>query len=151
MIKYSLICEDKHAFESWFQSSDAFERLFGAGMVACPACGNSKVKKSMMAPNVSTSRSKTGQNDDDAQSANMHALAAPSSEAEAALQEFKKKVQENSEYVGEDFAKEARKIHEGDSKERSIYGEAKPDEARKLIDDGIPVAPLPFMPTRKSN
>ena len=65
--------------------------------------------------------------------------------------ELKRKVQENSEYVGSDFATEARKIHDGDAPERSIYGEAEPEEARKLVEDGVPVAPLPFIPSRKTN
>lgn len=81
----------------------------------------------------------------------MHALTAPASKAENALNELKKKIEANSEYVGEGFAAEARAIHDGDAPERSIYGEANGDEARALIDDGVPVAPLPFMPTRKTN
>jgi hypothetical protein len=64
---------------------------------------------------------------------------------------MRRKVEENSEYVGMNFAAEARAIHEGAAPERSIYGETKPDEARALIEDGIPVAPLPFMPARKTN
>ena len=71
--------------------------------------------------------------------------------AEAALAELKQKIKDNSEYVGTDFADEARKIHDGDAPERSIYGEAKAEDAKKLIEDGIPVAPLPFVPTRKQN
>ncbi len=81
----------------------------------------------------------------------MHALAAPASPAEAALKELRRKVQDNSEYVGQKFATEARAIHLGDAPERSIYGEASSEEARKLVDDGVPVAPLPFVPTRKAN
>ena len=81
----------------------------------------------------------------------MHALTAPASPAEAALRELKRKIQEHSEYVGRDFAAEARAIHEGAAPERSIYGEANAEEARQLIEDGVPVAPLPFTPTRKTN
>ena len=78
-------------------------------------------------------------------------LGTPQSELEAALAALRRQVEENSEYVGMNFATEARAIHEGASPERAIYGEAKPEEAKRLIEDGIPVAPLPFRPARKSN
>ena len=71
--------------------------------------------------------------------------------AEQAIAEIKKHVEENSHYVGKDFAKEARAMHLGDLPERPIYGEAKTEEAKSLIDDGIPVTPLPFTPNRKTN
>ncbi|HEY6918528.1 MAG TPA: DUF1178 family protein, partial [Tabrizicola sp.] len=78
-------------------------------------------------------------------------LSDPASELEAKLAELKKQIEENSEYVGMNFAAEARKIHAGDAPERAIHGEAKPDEARALIEEGLPVAPLPFLPARKVN
>lgn len=81
----------------------------------------------------------------------LHALTVPASPAEAAINDLKMKIQKHSEYVGSDFAAEARAIHDGDAPERSIYGEAEASEARKLVEDGVPVAPLPFMPTRKTN
>lgn len=80
-----------------------------------------------------------------------HALAAPASPAEAALVELRRQVQDNSEYVGKSFAREARRIYLGEAKERSIYGEASREDANQLVEDGIPVAPLPFVPTRKAN
>lgn len=160
MIRYNLKCEENHDFESWFQSASSFDQLVSAGMVTCPFCGTTEVEKAIMAPRVQTARGKSqapigdpAPADPGAAAANrtMHALTAPSSPAEEALQELKKKIQENSEYVGQDFAKEARKIHDGDAPERSIYGEAKPEDARKLVEDGVPVAPLPFVPNRKQN
>ena len=96
-----------------------------------------------MAPQVSTARKKTAREGGP--------LTTPASPAEQALAKLKAHVEANSDYVGMEFASEARAIHEGDAPERSIYGEAKPDEARKLIEDGVPVAPLPFRPGRKSN
>lgn len=78
-------------------------------------------------------------------------LSQPQTDQEKALSDMKKHVEDNSDYVGMNFAKEARKIHDGDAPERSIYGEAKPEEAIKLIEDGVPVAPLPFVPKRKAN
>jgi hypothetical protein len=79
------------------------------------------------------------------------ALSAPGSEIEAALQQLRRKVEENSEYVGKGFASEARAMHLGEAPERAIFGEARADEARELIEDGIAVVPLPFLPGRNSN
>ena len=149
MIKYALKCSHNHGFESWFKSADAFEKLSDSGLVVCPACASTKVTKAIMAPKVQTKRCQSPKAS--SEDSRMHALTAPASKAELALAELKKKIQDNSEYVGEDFASEARAIYEGEAPERSIYGEAKSDEARALIDDGVPVAPLPFTPSRKTN
>ena len=140
MIRYSLRCASDHAFESWFQSAGAYDSLSLAGQVTCPVCGISKVEKSLMAPAVRSAAEPT-----------QGPLHAPGSDLEAALAELRRQVEANSDYVGMNFAAEARRIHAGDAPERSIYGEAKPDEARKLIEDGVPVAPLPFIPPRKTN
>ncbi|MDX8351437.1 DUF1178 family protein [Cognatiyoonia sp. IB215182] len=134
MIKFHLKCDQGHDFESWFQSGDAFDKLVATGMVTCTTCGSADVAKSIMAPAVSTSSQ----------------ITAPK-QAEAALAEFRKKVEENSDYVGTSFAKEARDMHDGLTPERPIYGEAKFADAKKLVDDGIPVMPLPFVPTKKTN
>ncbi len=146
MIKFTLKCPQEHSFESWFKSGDAFTKLQDAGMVGCPICGATEVYKAIMAPRVTASRQKSVE-----PSKEMHALTAPASPAEAAIIELKKKIQKHSEYVGSDFASEARAIHDGDAPERSIYGEAEAGEAKKLVEDGVPVAPLPFLPTRKTN
>lgn len=141
MIKFTLKCQDDHRFESWFQSSDAFDKLHAAKLISCAVCGSSQVEKSMMAPRVRDSKTK----------ASPPALSEPADPREQALAELRKQVEDNSEYVGMNFAREARDIHDGMSPERAIYGEAKPEEARKLIEDGVPVAPLPFVPGRKTN
>ncbi|MFV2001400.1 MAG: DUF1178 family protein [Paracoccaceae bacterium] len=160
MIKFSLNCGKEHGFDSWFGSAADFDQLERAGLLACPICGDSAVVKAIMAPGVRTSRAAanprgapTTPEADDAAPGHkqMHALSTPSSPAEAAMQELKKKIQEHSEYVGTGFASEARAIHDGDAPERSIYGEANAREARALIEDGVPVAPLPFLPSRKAN
>jgi len=150
MIKYALRCAQDHGFESWFKSGDAFERLHDADMVNCPVCGSTEVKKAIMAPRVRPARDAAA-TPLSSQPVKMHALTAPASPAEAAMVELKKKIQAHSEYVGSDFASEARAIHDGDAPERSIYGEANGEEAKQLLEDGVPVAPLPFMPTRKTN
>ncbi|WP_424985989.1 DUF1178 family protein [Microbulbifer sp. S227A] len=141
MIQYALKCAEGHSFDSWFQSASAFDKLMRAGMISCAVCGGTKVEKAIMAPNVRGSR----------KSDERRALSTPASPAEQALAELRKKVEENSDYVGMNFAAEARAMHEGSAPERSIYGEARADEARKLLEDGVPVAPLPFTPNRKTN
>ena len=148
MIRYALKCTDDHSFDSWFASADAFEKLQSTGMVVCPVCGSASVKKAIMAPRVTPGRAKaeTGPKAGEARS-----LANPMSEAEVEVAKMRKHVEENSDYVGLSFAAEARKMHEGDTPQRSIYGEAKMEDAKKLVEEGIPVAPLPFMPQRKTN
>lgn len=138
MIKFSLKCSKDHSFDSWFQSAAAYDTLVGAGMITCAVCGSSEVTKSLMAPEISTRKAP-------------RALSAPASPAEQALAEMRRAVEENSDYVGLDFAREARDMHDGTAPLRAIYGEARPDEARALIEDGVPVTPLPFRPARKSN
>lgn len=146
MIRYALKCSDAHSFESWFKSSDGFESLNAAGMVACPFCGDTKVIKAIMAPPVRASRAMKvpGEPAD-------RPLKAPGSDAERALTELRRKIEASSDYVGLGFAAEARKMHDGDVPLRSIYGEANAKDARKLLEDGVPVAPLPFIPQRKTN
>ncbi|MGR3496426.1 DUF1178 family protein [Citreimonas sp.] len=139
MIRYSLRCADGHVFDSWFQSASAFESLQRAGHVACAVCGDASVDKAPMAPRVSSSA-------EDARP-----LSRPTDAGEAALAALKRHVETHSDYVGRDFAREARAIHEGDSPRRAIWGEARGDEARRLVEDGVPIAPLPFTPTRKAN
>ena len=140
MIRYSLTCTDGHSFDGWFQSAAGFEALQGAGLVACASCGSVQVSKALMAPAVVADKA--------AVPVAAPSLSTPSSPAELALAALRRKVEENSEYVGMTFAAEARAIHDGDAPERSIWGETRPDEAMALINDGIPVAPLPFMPKR---
>ena len=138
MIRYTLTCATEHRFDSWFPSAGAFDTLKAAGHVNCPVCGSAEVEKTLMAPSVAT-REVPGE------------LAKPQNETERKLAELKRHIEENSDYVGMNFAAEARRIHEGEVPERSIYGEAKPEDARALLEDGVPVAPLPFLPPRKAN
>ncbi|HHI69581.1 MAG TPA: DUF1178 family protein [Rhodobacteraceae bacterium] len=150
MIRYSLKCENDHRFESWFQSGPAFDKLHSAKMVACPTCASTAVEKAIMAPRVRTARkaAQTPQPDNQQPDA---PLTTPQNDVERAITELKSQVEANSEYVGMEFATQARAIHDGDAPERPIYGEAAPEEARKLLEDGVPVAPLPFTPSRKTN
>lgn len=141
MIRYDLTCDQSHSFDSWFQSAVAFDRLLAAGHVACAICGSQNVQKAMMAPAIGAAH-------EVAKPADLHT---PASGIEEALAAMRAHVERNSEYVGMRFVSEARAIHDGEAPERAIYGEARPDEARKLIEDGVPVAPLPFMPVRRTN
>ena len=147
MIQYALKCSQGHTFDSWFQSAAAYDKLAVAGMVTCAVCGDTQIEKAIMTPRVRPARSaqKPAPQDKSIE------VATPSPDIEQVLADLRRKVEENSDYVGKDFAKEARKIHLGDAPERAIYGEAKPDEAKALIEDGVPVAPLPFVPSRKTN
>ena len=144
MIRFNLKCDAWHGFDSWFQNADAFSALGSAGQLACPICGSPTVKKDLMAPAVRPARKADT-------SAAAKPLSEPGSELEVAIAAMKKQIEENSEYVGMNFAAEARRIHTGDAPERAIHGEARPDEARQMIEDGLPVAPLPFLPARKVN
>ena len=143
MIQYSLKCENDHSFDSWFASADAYDKLADNAMVSCAVCGSTKVSKAIMAPRVRTTKGK--------EAPVAPTLPTEKSAAEQAMAKMRAQVEQNSEYVGTNFATEARSMHLGDAPERAIYGEAKPEEAKSLIEDGIPVTPLPFMPTRKSN
>lgn len=137
MIKYALKCKDGHSFDSWFQSSEAFDKLKDNGMLACAVCGSEDVAKAIMAPRVKS-------DDED------KPLSSPASTAEQYLSELRQKVEENSDNVGREFAKEARKIHDGEAPARAIYGEASLGEVKSLVEDEIPIAPLPWS-NRKVN
>lgn len=143
MIRYALRCENDHRFESWFQSGDAFEALLARGHVECPQCNASEVSKDLMAPKVRPGRNKAGPP--------QPMTNAPDPEVAEALKKLRHHVETTSDYVGVGFAKEARAMHEGEIPHRPIYGEARADEAKKLVEDGVPALPLPFIPRRKTN
>lgn len=161
MIQYTLKCDQDHSFDSWFQSSDAFETLKKAGHLTCPHCGSSQVEKAIMAPRVVAARKKAkapaapapvpAQTPASAPNAKQPMGMVPDETVQKALQDMKKQVEANSDYVGTNFAKEARSMHLGETPERAIYGETNAAEAKSLIEDGVPVLPLPFTPTRKTN
>lgn len=162
MIRYALKCPEGHMFESWFQSAQAYEKLAAGGMVACAVCGAGGVEKALMAPVIGHAERARGTAPAPEPAPVAHPaahpvaaperpLSAPRSPAEQAMAELRRKIEESSEYVGKSFATEARAIHEGTAPERAIYGEARPEEARKLIEEGVPVAPLPFRPARRNN
>ena len=156
MIRYSLRCERNHSFDSWFQSSSAYDLQVKRKLVTCPACGSAKVEKAIMAPQIVSKKGR-----DIAAPVPEPAAAVPAEvtapvstpllmaqerELRAKLKELRDHIVKNADNVGERFPNEARKMHYGDMEHRPIYGEASPDEARALIDEGVEVSPLPVLP-----
>lgn len=137
MIRFSLCCEKAHEFEGWFRNNDDFETQRKRGFVECPACGSNKVEKALMAPAVSTSRR---------QEKIALAMNEQQKRVMAELKALADKMRENADYVGDKFAEEARKIHFGEAELRGIYGEATPEEARGLLEDGVDFMPIPVFP-----
>jgi hypothetical protein len=153
MIRYNLRCDRGHAFESWFQSSSAYEAQEKRKLVSCPACGSVKVERAIMAPQIVSK--KRGDSAAPSPSPAPTEVTAPAStplmmaqerELRAKLKELRDHIVKNADNVGERFPNEARKMHYGDIEHRPIYGEASPDEARSLIDEGVEVSPLPVLP-----
>lgn len=143
MIHYSLQCSDAHAFDGWFASSQAFDSQVERRLVECPVCGDKVVSRALMAPSVPRKGN--------AVVAQKPAAVAVGGEGlpdhmRAALQRLRSEVEKNCEYVGSDFADEARRIHDGESAARGIYGETTPEQAEALADDGIAVARVPWVP-----
>ncbi|MDR6529917.1 hypothetical protein J2800_000641 [Caulobacter rhizosphaerae] len=134
MIKYALSCDHDHAFEGWFGSSSDYDDQAARGLLECPLCASKAVRKQIMAPAVAGTK---------AQKAAPEPSAAMREMMMTAMGEVRRQVEENFDYVGDRFAKEARDIHEGKSEDRGIYGEASPKEVKALIEDGVRVAPLP--------
>ncbi|MGA0778342.1 MAG: DUF1178 family protein [Gemmobacter sp.] len=153
MIRYDLRCRQGHEFDSWFSSSSGFESLRAAGHLSCPICGGTASHTALRAPALGRA---AGAADAAAEVAppeapTPEAGAITPAQRAALIAELRARIEASSDYVGLSFATEARRMHEGDIPGRPIHGEAHPDEARQLIEDGIPVAPLPFVPTRRRN
>lgn len=136
MIRYALACADGHEFEAWFRNSEDFDVQKDRGLVECPHCGSVEVSKQLMAPAVRTSRQK-------------EATANGAPDFATLARQVQAHIRSNFDYVGEDFAREARAIHRGDAPERLIYGETTAEEREQLSEEGVPCAPLPapFAPT----
>ncbi len=143
MIRYDLICDKGHQFDSWFRDSATYDKQARRGFVACSVCGSSKVEKQLMAPGIPA---KSNRKDEVPQKM----VAGPVDPRVAVMmkmmREMRQHVEENADYVGDKFAEEARKIHFAETEARGIYGEATADEATALIEEGIEVFPLPRLP-----
>lgn len=165
MIRYSLSCKNRHVFDSWFQDSSAFDRQVKRKLVTCPQCGDTRIEKTIMAPQVSDSkrvkRSKAVETILD-KTAAKPAGAAPAAqepvamvspqerELRAKLKELREHIVKNSDHVGARFPEEARKMHYGEIEHRSIHGEASMDEARELAEEGIEFYPVPVLPDERN-
>jgi hypothetical protein len=158
MIRYALICEKGHDFESWFQDSAAFDKQAKRGLVNCPHCGSAKVEKAIMAPRLASSKKRKAPAEGPAP---MPAAAAPDKAPVAMIspqeQEFRAKLKElrehltkNADDVGQKFPEEARKMHYGEIEHRSIYGVASPEDAKDLAEEGIEFHPLPILPDERN-
>jgi len=162
MIRYALNCEHGHAFESWFQNSAAYDKQAKRGLVACPICGSAKVEKAIMAPRLARSEVAEPMTvppptpaptpapvpaPAPAAAKQPVAIMSPNErELRKKLKELREHVTRNADYVGPRFPEQARKIHYGEIEHRSIYGEASPEEAKELSDEGIEFHPLPILP-----
>ncbi len=127
MIRYALACDKGHAFESWFQNSAAYDKQVKAALITCPVCNSAKVEKTLMAM-----------------------MSPPEREFRKKLKDLRDHLTKNADYVGQKFPEEARKMHYGDIEHRSIYGEATPDQANELHEEGIEFHPLPTLPDERN-
>lgn len=156
MIRYALRCDRDHDFESWFQSSSAYDSQVRRKLVTCPICGSAKVDKAIMAPRIVGKKGRgratpppetvPATTPEAAPSGPTSLLMAQERELRTKLKELRDHIVKNADNVGERFANEARAMHYGDKEHRPIYGEASPEEAKSLIEEGIEVSPLPTLP-----
>ncbi|MGB9392046.1 MAG: DUF1178 family protein [Xanthobacteraceae bacterium] len=172
MIRYALNCDQGHSFESWFANSATYEKQAKHALVTCPVCGSAKVEKAIMAPNLAPNlAAKLG----DSGTADprpptptpatpppplqpgpmppktpVAMVSAAERELRHKLKELRDHITKNAHYVGPRFPEEARKIHYGEAEHRSIYGEASPEEAKQLHEEGIEFHPLPILPDDKN-
>ena len=144
MIRYALVCDREHEFEGWFGASADFDDQQARGLIECPVCASKAVRKAIMSPAVAGTK-KRGQD-----SAPEPSQGQSQAMVMEAMGRIRRHVEENFDNVGDAFAKEARAIHEGRSEDRGIYGHATSKEVRELIEDGVPVAPLPPEPPKKT-
>ncbi|MFN3889812.1 MAG: DUF1178 family protein [Beijerinckiaceae bacterium] len=154
MIKYALVCENGHEFESWFSDSEAYDKQAKRGFVDCPHCGSTKVQKALMAPSVSTSkrraRNEAAMQPPPAPAQPVAILDEKQRALREAIRELHAKITENTVDVGAQFSEEARRMHLGEAPQRAIRGQASIAEARELWDEGIPVLPVPSLPDERN-
>ncbi len=170
MISYDLLCPDDHRFEGWFGSSSDYDVQLADGLIQCPICGSGQISKALTAPNVAAKGNQKSTEPElhapdsadalpraaegeAASVSNMPEMPAEMVKAVEQLAEMQKKVLKDSEWVGRKFADEARAIHYGETEDRIIHGEASPEEAEELAEEGVPVAPLlfPYIPSEAKN
>ena len=161
MIRYALVCEKGHAFESWFPDSAAYDKQIKRKLVACPHCGSAKVEKAIMAPRLAGAKKRAASVEappeapvaapEKAQEKAPVAMISPQEqEFRSKLKELREHLTKNADHVGAKFPEEARKMHYGEIEHRSIYGEASPEDAKALAEEGIEFHPLPILPEERN-
>jgi hypothetical protein len=154
MIRYALVCAKGHSFESWFQSSAAYDKQAKRALVTCPVCGTAKVEKEIMSPRLAGARKRDAApapaSETSSEPTPVAMVSPQERELRKKLKELRQHLTQNADYVGQKFPEEARKMHYGEIDHRSIYGEASPDEARKLHDEGVEFHPLPVLPDERN-
>jgi len=154
MIRYTLACDKGHTFESWFSASAAYDKQAKRKLIACPHCGSAKVEKAIMAPRLSGGRKRETAVEAPAapapEKAPVAMLSPQEREFRSKLKELRDHLIKNAEHVGAKFPEEARKMHYGEIEHRSIYGEASPEEAKELAEEGIEFHPLPVLPDERN-
>lgn len=148
MIRYDLKCDNGHAFEAWFANSAAYDTQLEAGFVTCAVCGGGKITKALMAPGIGAKGREASAPPPDTTSTGQMMAGPVPPEVQQQLAALRKEIERNSDNVGKKFAIEARKMHLGETEARAIHGEATKEEAKELIEDGVAIAPLPFMTRR---
>ena len=169
MIHYALVCAAGHTFESWFANSAAYDKQVKRGLVTCPACGSAEVEKAIMAPSLARrgKRAQAAETRDvvavpgaasgvpdspegAAEKAPVAMISEQERELRTKLKELRDHLVKNADYVGGKFPEEARRMHYGEIEHRSIYGEATPDDAKALHEEGIAFHPLPRLPNERN-
>jgi hypothetical protein len=150
MIRYALVCAKGHSFESWFQNSAAYDKQAKRNLVTCPACGSAKVEKEIMSPRLAGSGKRAQASVPSSEKTPVAIVSPQEHELRKKLKELRAHLTQNADYVGQKFPEEARKMHYGEIDHRSIYGEASPDEAQKLNEEGIEFHPLPVLPDERN-
>jgi hypothetical protein len=157
MIRYALACEKGHGFESWFADSAAYDKQIKRKLIACPHCGTAKVEKAIMAPRLAGSRKREMTAEPPAaapapapEKAPVAMISPQEQELRSKLKELREHLTKNADHVGPKFPEEARKMHYGETKHRSIYGEASPEDAKALAEEGIEFHPLPILPEERN-
>lgn len=146
MILFELKCARNHRFEAWFRNGDAYEQQAGSGLISCPVCGDFSVEKAPMAPNLLKGRSMPVRAEENLAPSPEQVVSPDAVKLHTILKALHAHVQENCDYVGEQFPEEARKIHYGETEARAIYGEANQEDAEALKDEGISFSILPGLP-----
>ena len=160
MIRYNLICDKRHEFESWFANSAAYDKQAKRSLIDCPLCGSTKVEKAIMAPRLARKdkgapimapTEEIAAAPTPAETPTPVAMISPQErEFRAKLKELRDHLTANADNVGKKFPEEARKMHYGETEHRSIYGEASPQDAKELHEEGIEFHPLPVLPDERN-